>query len=794
MKNIIMIQNIVKSFAVAVAVLVFAMPTASVLAANITFNTSGADCATVRVRNTTQGIPSNGVGTTGCDSLSAWTTSAVSANPGDIISVAIYYHNTGTVTATNTKIKVSSGSSMAAGYNHTVSANIAGGNGGYASGGATINLTQPQTLQFLPGQTQWYDNGNNPHSVSGDQNLFNGTGVLANNDGVVSPYWADQGTLVVKFKVGSQAQAPVTPDVVTGNATSVDVNDVTLHGTVNNYNTPSMVWFKVYNQNLNLINFTPQTAVNAGNAVQSFSHISNGPFVSGQTYSYQACALYYNIGGSEDCGSYQTFSITPVATYQCNDGADNDGDGYTDMNDGGCSSSTDNDEYNYVQPTVYQCNDGADNDGDGYTDMNDAGCSSSTDNNEYNIVSSNLEVNTFVADSISETSARLRGEVDQIGNQNVIRYFEWGTSMNNLSNDLTLSGSVSYTGNFDRTLSGLNSNQTYYFRACAREINSNITDCGVIRDFKTNGAIQNAELVVLTTEASSVGQSAAILNGLAISTDVNITSMWFEWGTSTNVSQSTSHITINASGTQSLSRSISGLSSNTIYYYRAVAEDANGNTERGEIKFFRTTGQTVIISNPPIIIENSVDTSGAGSLFLALDIQPDFDNVIIGDTIDYTVKYRNISNSNLRNVVIQVTLAEETQFMKSTAGFYSDADHNITVLVGDLDEDERGEFVVRVKVLRGIQGDIIVAQANAGHDHPTITEAQVGTVPAYAVNHVVSNQNRLLGLALFGGAFFPTTFLGWLILLLIIAFLVLMARKYYADYEEKQNKGSIKIN
>jgi hypothetical protein len=98
-------------------------------------------------------------------------------------------------------------------------------------------------------------------------------------------------------------------------------------------------------------------------------------------------------------------------------------------------------------------------------------------------------------------------------------------------------------------------------------------------------------------------------------------------------------------------------------------------------------------------------------------------------------------------------------------------------------------FVVRVEVLRGAAGDLIVAQANAGHEHPTLIDAQVGTVPAYAINNVVNNPNRLVGLALFGGAFFPTTFLGWLILLLVIIALVLLARKLYTDYDERNHRN-----
>ncbi len=73
-----------------------------------------------------------------------------------------------------------------------------------------------------------------------------------------------------------------------------------------------------------------------------------------------------------------------VANAQCSDGYDNDGDGLTDYpQDTGCSSATDNDEYNNT--FVPQCRDGLDNDGDGLRDFpQDPGCANADDNNEQN--------------------------------------------------------------------------------------------------------------------------------------------------------------------------------------------------------------------------------------------------------------------------------------------------------------------------------------------------------------------------------------------------------------------------
>ena len=76
-----------------------------------------------------------------------------------------------------------------------------------------------------------------------------------------------------------------------------------------------------------------------------------------------------------------TGGSTPAQPAACDDGLDNDGDGYTDLEDPGCTDTSDNDEYNAAAAA---CSDGLDNDGDGRIDLDDPGCQSGSDNDEYN--------------------------------------------------------------------------------------------------------------------------------------------------------------------------------------------------------------------------------------------------------------------------------------------------------------------------------------------------------------------------------------------------------------------------
>ena len=83
------------------------------------------------------------------------------------------------------------------------------------------------------------------------------------------------------------------------------------------------------------------------------------------------------------CGSN---AVTETAA--CSDGRDNDGDGLIDLEDGGCLSLDDDDEYNVGGGLgggpAAACNDRLDNDADGLVDLEDPGCQSRTDADEFN--------------------------------------------------------------------------------------------------------------------------------------------------------------------------------------------------------------------------------------------------------------------------------------------------------------------------------------------------------------------------------------------------------------------------
>jgi hypothetical protein len=138
-----------------------------------------------------------------------------------------------------------------------------------------------------------------------------------------------------------------------------------------------------WGQKTGWINFSPPSG--------GVTIASNGNF-SGLAWGQKMGWIQFDCGQADGCtetdwessGTTTTGGSAPAV---CSDGDDNDGDGFIDMDDLGCSSGIDDDETNTIpeDPTIYACSDLIDNDEDGFTDLSeDSGCSAWNDNSEYN--------------------------------------------------------------------------------------------------------------------------------------------------------------------------------------------------------------------------------------------------------------------------------------------------------------------------------------------------------------------------------------------------------------------------
>lgn len=752
-------NNMKKIYLGFVAIAFFALFGVSHAFASTTFNThtldNSGEFGPVRVLNYTAN-PS----TTSCWTFAIPGTNSVSGcnnptlQPGNIVSVDLYYHNSGTETATNTRVRLNnvSGSSNSFTFTGGVSAD----NAPFHSGSATVQLSSAQTLTY--DSCAWYPN----QSSSAQACPGNGTDVFSGglNIGTISPYWASQGSVVIRFRVGNVVNTtaqcndgidndgdgfvdyPNDPScssssdntespfdggtcgncnngsVITNAATDITRYSATLNGHYSASNSSSTyVWFEWGTNSFNHTTPSQYESYNSGDMSFSISGLS-----AATNYQFHACMQ--TSGNSSVCGNTRYF---------------------TTSDNGSCSG---------------------------------CGCNGDCNNN------SRPDVTTLSADDIDHDSALLRGEVDANGDS-VTRWFEYGTSYNNLDEDVYLSGTQSGYGTFSKSINDLDDNRTYYFRACAE--NDNGTDCGSTLSFRTddnndtyyNDNNYNAPSVS-TLPADYVGGSYGRLNGVVDINGNQNTQAWFEWGTNSNLGFTTNRVygtqgSFISSDNYAYGISLTGLAPHTAYYYRAVAQNNNG-TSYGSVMSFVTTGAET--TPAPVIIRNVTTTVGEGQSLVMLELTTRDERVSSGDDVRYVLHYKNISGKTLTESVLNIKFPTDIVYTDSDKGEYSLKDNELSLRIGTLSPNEEDEFTIDAKVSSDVKdGDLLVSQATLAFTTPS--GAQEDAV-AYALHNVSLRNGSVLGAAaIFGFGFFPTTLIGWLLLIILIIVIVLIAKKAF---------------
>lgn len=275
----------------------------------------------------------------------------------------------------------------------------------------------------------------------------------------------------------------------------------------------------------------------------------------------------------------------------------------------------------------------------------------------------------------------------------------------------------------------------------------------------------------VTTVATNVTQNGATLNGLVSnSTGANATA-YFEYGPTVNMGQQTNPQTANSNAT--FSQNVSGLSQNTIYFYRFDANCGTG-TSQGSINIFQTSGITTNTHTTTTIIRQGTTIIGTESPIM-LKIEDQYQTIKVGDDVNYTVTYQNISKRTLTHPMLQVILPKGITFVKSSQGTYSSDSYTLTVPLSDLVPNVQG-----IVYLQGHVDSIDTGNAQIVTTALLVYTAKNGAqenAMAYVLNTPdTSNGNGLTAAAIFG-SLFGIGILGWMLLLVLILLAILLYRK-----------------
>jgi phosphodiesterase/alkaline phosphatase D-like protein len=277
-------------------------------------------------------------------------------------------------------------------------------------------------------------------------------------------------------------------------------------------------------------------------------------------------------------------------------------------------------------------------------------------------------ITTNNATNITTNSARLNGYVTEDGDGPVNTYFRYAKN-SSLNNATVVNSTTEYTGEyFSKNITALTSNTTYWYQACGTDTDGD-NDCGVIKSFTTGTIIiQDNYPTITTNNATNITTNSARLNGYVTEDGDGPVSACFEYATNSSLSNSTK---VYVSGSyytgQTFSKSISNLSQNTKYYYRACGEDSDGDYDHGSILSFTT--ENIIDPEPLIIIiTNSATNIGTSTATLRGTVDEDGEGNV--DACFELSRYSNLSNST--TYTVSGTYGDNDAFSKYITGLNDD--------------------------------------------------------------------------------------------------------------------------
>ena len=297
---------------------------------------------------------------------------------------------------------------------------------------------------------------------------------------------------------------------------------------------------------------------------------------------------------------------------------------------------------------------------------------------------------------------------------------------------------------------------------------------------------------ISTLGSSYVSSQVATVSG-AWSSGGGVTGTWFEYGTSQgDLSRRSPGVQQNnLSG--SWGEQLSGLLPGTTYYYRAVAENTYGRNT-GAIRSFKTRSLTVITGTTGTTT-GTTGTTTTGTTTGAVDIASTgaititnrYTNICPADEIDYAINYKNTTGRKLTDVTIKMYLPSSIEYRSSTAGTYRSRENAVTVLVGSLNPNETGIFYVTGEATSDSYRTRLDARVEMLYNG--VNGNQIKEDSVVSNTSTDCDTSSLGAAALFGGGFFPTTFIGWLFLILFILFLVWLSRRFMYKKDSHGHSG-----
>ena len=318
---------------------------------------------------------------------------------------------------------------------------------------------------------------------------------------------------------------------------------------------------------------------------------------------------------------------------------------------------------------------------------------------------------TGPATSVSQTSASISGTVNPNGN-NATAWFEYGTTqILGTTQGQQSVGSSNSSINISTSLPALQQNTVYYYRVVVQ--NSFGTSQGSIYSFSTFGGTQSylgftPEAPFVSTQVGSgISPTSGVARGL-FSPKNNPTNIWFEYGTTASLGLKTATQAMGASGDNlTYSVTIEGLKPNTIYYYKAVAQNNYG-TRTGNIQSFTTDFAPIVsterqVVSTPVIVPAVKISAPVETPIVILTSDVNIKQSVQYDELNYQFIFRNDSNTPIADISIKTDFPHgSVLFVRADANLVSTGSGQLLFKQNSLDSHTQGQVTAVFAVREGV--------------------------------------------------------------------------------------------
>lgn len=354
----------------------------------------------------------------------------------------------------------------------------------------------------------------------------------------------------------------------------------------------------------------------------------------------------------------------------------------------------------------------------------------------------------------TDTTVSVSAMVTNVGNDTTIRgNFQYATNPSFISANYTNETVVnlSSTRTFSQTISGLTPGTTYYVRALGIGNNDGIAKYSSTLTFTTDSVASNTSPSVVMLTANSNGTSSVNVSmryELGSSTNGSV---WFEYGTSNgSYPNKTNTVSVtNANGTYS--ETISDLSVNTTYYIRAAVQTNISNAYSGSVLMVKTDNTN-----------NNGGGNGGGNN------NPIYVYGCMRTTDPY---YNPQANQHVESMCLGT---QNNNWFNNWFNWGNNGNQNCpTTCVNNNNTNTNGGAYTDPNDLKKVSGTT-----------KTTTSTKTATAVKNANAKIAQKDydaNKYLASAFWGvgDGFFPTTLVGWLLLIFLILLLIVLTRHYF---------------